>query len=177
MAAIGHQNQRMVNRDKHLILSKHRSALLALIICIVSCLSGCSFGQDSTAHFKTLPEDGWNKAMSITFTPEYPDSSQHFDIALAVRHNNDYQYSNLSLVVDLIDSVKNIARNKIDFELSDGFGNWKGSGFGAIYQSSVVVAQGVSPAQVGSVVVWQAMNNCDVVKNITDIGIIVTPSK
>ena len=85
--------------------------------------------------------------------------------------------SNLSLVVDLIDSVKNVARNKIDFELSDGYGNWKGSGFGAIYQSSVVVAQGVSPSQVGSVVVWQAMNNCDVVKNITDIGIIVTPSK
>ncbi len=167
----------MVNLNKHGILNWHSFTLAAMIMCVVSCLSGCSFGQDSTAHFKTLPDEGWNKGMSITFTPEYPDSSQQFDIALAVRHNNNYQYSNLSLVVDLIDSVKNVARNKIDFELSDGYGNWKGSGFGAIYQSSVVVAQGVSPSQVGSVVVWQAMNNCDVVKNITDIGIIVTPSK
>jgi gliding motility-associated lipoprotein GldH len=129
------------------------------------------------AHFKTLPDEGWNKDMPVKFTPEYADSLITYDIALAVRHNSDYQYSNLSLVIDLIDSVKNVNRSNIDFELSDGYGNWKGSGFGAIYQSSVVIAQGVTPAQVGSIVVWQAMNNCDVVKNVIDIGVIVSPSK
>ncbi|MBQ3323800.1 MAG: gliding motility lipoprotein GldH [Muribaculaceae bacterium] len=159
------------------IISRHFVVLATILMCAVSCLNGCSFGQDSSAHFKTLPDEGWNKAMSIEFTPEYSDSSSTYDIALAVRHNNDYQYSNLSLVVDLIDSVKNVNRTNIDFELSDGYGNWKGSGFGAIYQSSVVIAQGISPSQVSSIVVWQAMNNCDVVKNILDIGIIVTPSK
>ena len=148
-----------------------------MIICVLSCLNACSFGQDSMAHFKTLPDEGWNKGMPISFIPEYSDSSLTYDIALAVRHNNDYQYSNLSLVVDLIDSVKNVSRSNIDFELSDGYGNWKGSGFGAIYQSSIVIAQGVTPSQVGSIVVWQAMNNCDVVKNVIDIGVIVTPSK
>ena len=115
--------------------------------------------------------------MSLKFTPEYSDSSLTYDIALAVRHNNDYQYSNLSLVVDLIDSVKNVTRHDIDFELSDGYGNWLGSGFGAIYQSSVVIAQGVRPSQVSNIVVWQAMNNCEVVKNVIDLGVIVTPSK
>ncbi len=155
----------------------HVVALAAIIACVVSCLSSCSLGQDSTSHFKTLPDEGWHKTLSVAFTPEYADSSLTYDIALAVRHNNDYQYSNLSLVVDLIDSVKNVSRSNIDFELSDGYGNWKGSGFGAIYQSSVVIAQGVRPSQVASVVVWQAMNNCDVVKNVLDIGVIVTPSK
>ncbi len=151
--------------------------MATLILCALSCLNACSFGQDKSAHFKTLPDEGWNKGMSIKFTPEYADSSLTYDIELAVRHNNDYQFSNLSLVVDLIDSVKNVNRNNIDFELSDGYGNWKGSGFGAIYQASVVIAQGVTPSQVGAIVVWQAMNNCDVVKNVTDIGVIVTPSK
>lgn len=155
----------------------HVVAMVAIMMCVLSCLNACSFGQDKSAHFKTLPDDGWNKGMSIKFTPEYPDSTQTYDIELAVRHNNDYQYSNLSLVVDLIDSVKNVSRSNIDFELSDGYGNWKGSGFGAIYQSSLVIAQGVTPSQVGSIVVWQAMNNCDVVKNLLDIGIIVSPSK
>lgn len=155
----------------------HVVAMVALMLCVLSCLNACSFGQDKSAHFKTLPDDGWNKGMSIKFIPEYPDSTQTYDIELAVRHNNDYQYSNLSLVVDLIDSVKNVSRSNVDFELSDGYGNWKGSGFGAIYQSSLVIAQGVTPSQVGSIVVWQAMNNCDVVKNLLDIGIIVSPSK
>ncbi len=115
--------------------------------------------------------------MPIKFTPEYSDSSLTYDVELALRHNNDYQYSNLSLVVDLIDSVKNVTRHDIDFELSDGYGNWRGSGFGALYQSSIVIAQGIKPSQVTSVVVWQAMNNCDVVKNVIDMGVIVKPSK
>ena len=159
------------------ILSSHILAVVAVMICAASCLNGCSFGQDSMAQFKTLPDEGWRKSMSIKFTPEYADSSIHYDIALAIRHNNDYQYSNLSLVVDLVDSVKNVTRSNIVFELSDGYGNWKGSGFGALYQSSVIIAQDVSPSQVNSIVVWQAMNNCDIVKNVIDIGVIVTPSK
>lgn len=150
---------------------------VAILICVLSCLNGCSFGQDSTAQFKTLPDNGWKKSMPISFQPEYADSAMHYDIALAIRHNSDYQYTNLSLVVDLVDSVKNVSRSNIDFELSDGYGNWLGSGFGALYQSSVVVAQDVTPAQVGTVVVWQAMKNCDLIKNVSDIGIIVTPNK
>ena len=129
------------------------------------------------AQFKTLPDEGWQKSMSISFFPEYADSTITYDVELALRHNNSYQYSNLNLVVDLIDSVKNVNRSNIDFVLSDGYGNWLGSGFGALYQSSIVVAQGVKPSQVNSVVVWQAMKNCDVVKNVIDIGIIVNPSK
>ena len=159
------------------ILSTHIFAAFAVMICALSCLNGCSFGQDSMAQFKTLPDDGWRKNMSIKFAPEYADSSLKYDIALAIRHNNDYQYSNLSLTVDLVDSVKNVTRNNIDFELSDGYGNWLGSGFGALYQSSVIIAQDVSPSQVRSIVVWQSMNNCDIVKNVMDIGVIVTPSK
>ena len=152
-------------------------AVMAVILCAFYCLNGCSFKQDSMAQFKTLPDEGWNKTMPISFEPEYSDSSTTYDIALAIRHNNDYQYSNLSLIVDLIDSVKNVSRNNIDFELSDGYGNWKGSGFGALYQSSVVIAQNVTPNQVNTIVVWQAMNNCDVIKNVMDIGIVITPSK
>ena len=115
--------------------------------------------------------------MSISFFPEYADSTITYDVELALRHNNSYQYSNLNLVVDLIDSVKNVNRSNIDFVLSDGYGNWLGSGFGAIYQSSVVIAQGVRPSQVSNIVVWQAMNNCEGGKNVIDLGVIVTPSK
>lgn len=150
---------------------------MAMLCCVVSILVGCSFGQDSMSQFKTLPDEGWQKTMPITFTPEYSDSSLTYDVELALRHNNSYQYSNLSLVVDLIDSVKNVNRNNIDFELSDGYGNWLGSGFGALYQSSIVIAQGVKPSQVCSIVVWQAMNNCDVVKDVVDLGITIKPSK
>lgn len=166
-----------MQRLTDILLLRRSYVMVAILICAIGFLTGCSFGQDSMSHFKTLPDEGWRKSMPIKFVPQYSDSSIHYDIALAIRHNNDYQYSNLNLVVDLVDSVKNVSRNKIDFELSDGFGNWQGSGFGALYQSSVMIAQDISPSQVCSVVVWQAMNNCDVVKNVIDIGVIVTPSE
>ena len=152
-------------------------ALAISLICVMSCLNACSFKHDTTAHFKTLPSKGWSKDMPIKFFPEYADSSLTYDIQLSIRHNNSYQFSNLSLAVDMVDSVKVIHRKEVDFELSDSYGNWKGAGFGALYQASIVVANGVKPSEVKSIVVWQTMENCDVVKDVMDIGITVSPSK
>lgn len=147
------------------------------MVCALPFLGACSFKQSSTSQFKTLPSRGWSKEMPIKFVPEYADSSLTYDIKLAIRHNTSYQYGNLSLVVDLIDSVKVVNRNNVDFEISDSYGNWLGSGFGALYQLNVVIAQDIKPRDVNSIVIWQSMNNCDNVMSITDIGIIVTPSK
>ncbi len=158
-------------------MSRWKIVAAIAMISVMSCLGGCSLKQDTMAQFKTLPGEGWGKDMPIKFTPEYADSALIYDIQLSIRHNNSYQYSNLSLAVDMVDSVKVIHRKEVDFELSDSYGNWKGSGFGALYQTSVVIASGIKPSDVNSIVVWQTMENCDVIKDVIDIGITVTPSK
>ena len=152
-------------------------AVAVTLMSVLSCLNACSFKQDTMAQFKTLPSDGWSKNQPIKFSPEYADSTLTYDILLSIRHNNSYQFSNLSLAVDMVDSVKIIHRKDIDFELSDNYGNWKGSGFGALYQASIVIATGIKPTDVNSIVVWQTMANCDIVKDVVDMGITVTPSK
>lgn len=152
-------------------------AVAVTLISVLSCLNACSFKQDTMAQFKTLPSDGWSKNQPIKFSPEYADSTLSYDILLSIRHNNSYQFSNLSLAVDMVDSVNIIHRKDIDFELSDNYGNWKGSGFGALYQASIVIATGIKPTDVNSIVVWQTMANCDIVKDVVDMGITVTPSK
>ena len=152
-------------------------AVAVTLISVLSCLNACSFKQDTMAQFKTLPSDGWSKNQPIKFSPEYADSTLTYDILLSIRHNNSYQFSNLSLAVDMVDSVNIIHRKDIDFELSDNYGNWKGSGFGALYQASIVIATGIKPTDVNSIVVWQTMANCDIVKDVVDMGITVTPSK
>lgn len=152
-------------------------AVAVTLISVLSCLNACSFKQDTMAQFKTLPSEGWSKNQPIKFSPEYADSTLTYDILLSIRHNNSYQFSNLSLAVDMVDSVKIIHRKDIDFELSDNYGNWKGSGFGALYQASIVIATGIKPTDVNSIVVWQTMANCDIVKDVVDMGITVTPSK
>lgn len=159
------------------ISSRPVIAVAIAMIYVMSCLNACSFKQDTMAQFKALPSEGWSKDMPIRFTPEYADSTLTYDLQLTIRHNNSYQFSNLSLAVDMVDSVKVIHRKDVDFVLSDSYGNWQGSGFGALYQTSIIIATGIKPSDVNSIVVWQTMAGCDVVKDVIDIGITVAPSK
>lgn len=153
-----------------------RAAFLAAAAVVV-CLAACSGTANSFGDFKNLPRNGWQSSMPLRFKPQYADSSKTYDIWLSVRHNTNYQYRNLSLTVDLVSDKRTVERKELDIELSDGYGNWTGSGFGTLYQTSVAVAQGVKPEQAKVVTVWQSMNNCQMVKNITDVGIVVSPSK
>lgn len=158
-------------------INTHALWVLAVALWVAVTLMACTMEKSPKGTFKDVPNVGWNKDMSFSFTPQWSDSSARYDVVLAVRHTSDYRFRNLSLVVDLIDSAAHVDRRKVNFILADSHGNWTGAGFGSLYQSRVVVAQDVSPQQVKSIVVWQAMNNVERVKDVTDVGIIVEQSK
>lgn len=142
-------------------------------------LVACAPENRSTGSFQTLPVNkGWSRAMPLVFEPEYGDSSATYDIVVAVRHTNEYGYSNLPLVVDLIaDSSKIARRVPVEVNVADEFGNWKGTGFGSLYQCRALVAESVSPLQAHKVVVWQAMADTALINNITEVGVIVNVHK
>jgi len=113
--------------------------------------------------------------MPLTFTPAYDDSARVYDLSLAVRHDNAYPYRTLSLVVDAIAADSTVNRQMVDIALADEYGNWTGGGFGALYQQAVTIARGVSPGDVHSVVVWQAMEGCDTLVGLVNVGVIMAP--
>ncbi len=127
------------------------------------------------ASFVHLPSSGWQRSMPLIFIPQYDDSTRRYDISLAVRHDNSYAFSNLSMVVDVIAEDSTVNRSTVDMSLSDQFGNWSGGGFGALYQSAVPIAADVTPAQAHRVVVWQVMEDCDTLRGVVDLGIKCTP--
>ena len=129
----------------------------------------------SHAHFIHLPSSGWQQTAPLHFTPEYDDSTLTYSIALAVRHENSYPYSNLSLAVDLIAIDSTVNRVKVNMDLADEYGDWKGGGFGSLYQRQTIIAGVIAPEDAKSVVVWQAMKGCGNLRNVGDVGIIVTP--
>jgi len=127
------------------------------------------------AHITHLPHDGWQRTLPLTFRPEYDDSAMTYDVSLVVRHDNRYRYRNLSLVVDILAADSALNRQTVNLELADEYGNWTGGGFGALYQDKIMIARTVDPADVQSVVVWQAMPDCDTLQGLVNIGIIVAP--
>ncbi len=116
--------------------------------------------------------------MPIKFEPRLSDSIVPLcNVEVAVRHNTSYSYSNLNLVVDFIDSTYKVMRHNVSIPIAGEQGEWKGTGFGRLYQDKVTVATGVSPSALHSIVVWQAMKGCDKVVDVENVGIIVTPVK
>ena len=161
-------------------MTAHAVAMtLIVVIAAVMFLMGSCQGKPVLTHarFFLLPPEGWQRTMPLTFTPQYDDSTASYAITLAVRHAASYRYRNLSLVVDVIASDSTIDRHNIDMSLADEYGNWSGGGFGTLYQAVVPVMDGVQPRQARSVVVWQAMDGIDTLRNVESLGLIVRPIK
>ena len=129
----------------------------------------------SHAHFTHLPTSGWVRSIPVSFKPVYDDSTLTYSIALAVRHENTYRYRNLSLVVDLIAIDSTVNRNSVNMTLADEFGNWRGGGFGSLYQEEAVIAPVIAPEDAKSIVIWQAMEGCDTLRGLVDVGVFVRP--
>lgn len=157
-------------------LTAHAVAMVMTIAAALLILSGCERKPVMAhAHFKHLPANGWQRIMPLTFTPEYDDSTATYDLALAVRHENTYRYRNLSLIVDVIATDSTVSRHSLDIALADEYGNWSGGGFGTLYQDEVSVVTGILPDEARSLVVWQAMEGCDTLSGLVNVGIIVNP--
>ena len=146
--------------------------IAAAMLIMVSCQHKPVLPHASFVH---LPTGGWQRSLPLTFMPEYDDSTLTYDISLAVRHDNSYRYRNLSLVVDIIAADSTVSRHPVDLSLADEYGNWLGGGFGALYQDEVTVAKNISPMSASSIVVWQAMQGCDTLLGVVDVGVIINP--
>ena len=128
------------------------------------------------ARFIHLPSNGWQSRTPLTFKTQYDDSTATYDLSLAVRHDVTYAYRSLSLVVDIIAADATMTRKTVNIPLADGYGNWTGGGFGALYQDTISIADGISPDKAHSLVVWQAMEGCDTLCGVVDIGVIARPN-
>lgn len=112
-----------------------RARLCGVYICMVSMLAlmACTHGEHS--GYASVSPHGWLYGDTLSAMEGIPDSTHivHGDIAVALRHSNGYQYSNiwLSLTYATPDSI---VTDTIGITLADNFGNWLGQGMGVSYQ-------------------------------------------
>lgn len=154
-----------------------RHLLLAGAAAILVCLGACSPKHSSYSEFTDVPTVGWAHNSPLYFTPQFGDSAGYYDIAVAIRHDQEYAYRNLSITADFIGDNYKLTRRIINVELADVYGTWKGSGFGALYQFKQVVLTHVPANSIHRIVLWQTMSDIDTVRNINDVGVLITPSK
>lgn len=154
-----------------------RAVAMTVFIAAAMLILACCQGKPVMSHARVIhiPASGWQQATPLTFYPEYDDSTLTYSLMLTIRHENSYRYRNLALVIDMVASDSVVNRKKVNMSLADEYGNWKGGGFGALYQDTLRIADVIDPGDARSVVVWQTMAGCDTLHGIIDAGLITMP--
>lgn len=111
---------------------KFSIATLLVLLC-------CSCSEGTTFHgYKTLSSEGWAREQVLNYEVEVDSLNKSSDISLELTYNNDYPYSNLYLFVSANDTIGNeIFSDTLNITLADEFGQWKGDGWGGVYQQIV----------------------------------------
>lgn len=146
-------------------------ALSAAAIIMAACSS-------PTEHsgFTTISSHGWIYGDTVSFTPEPSDSLPYegCDVAIVVRNNNNYEYSNLWLRLDYHGS-DTIHTDTLNIVLADEFGNWLGKGIGGSYHLTDTVMRNIDLDPAKEIKVCHIMRT-DTLEGIEQVGIIVYQS-
>lgn len=147
------------------------SAAAALLLC-----AACSYNPNDYSCFSNIDASrGWKYGTKFIYLPEISDSLAHGQLALMVRHSNDYPFSNLWVELESQQSSDSghivLLRDTFCIELADTYGNWLGSGLGTSFQKVDTIYADFDLAN-GSPLKLRHVMRPDVVKGIEQIGLI-----
>lgn len=108
-------------------------AAAALTLC-----AACSYNPNDYSCFSNInPDEGWKYGLTMIYMPEIADSITTGQLAVMVRHTNDYPFSNLWVELESqqnADGHITFRRDTFCIELADPYGNWYGTGLGTSFQ-------------------------------------------
>lgn len=111
-----------------------RKILIALLL--VCLFASCGNRQTYLHTYQAIPDRGWHVTDSLLFPIPVQLSDTTFNVQLEVRHNVNYNYKNLPLLVECIrqstDTV--LSKDTVNMVLMDESGNWLGKGIGRLLQ-------------------------------------------
>lgn len=128
-----------------ILRSKIRATLLSiLLVCLI--FISCDH-KEVYYHFHEIKDGKWAQYDTLVFEIDSASIELNavYNIAIEVTNNNDYPYRNLwCFIEDNISSDSIVDKTNIELILANEFGKWKGSGFGALYQSSIQLKDKIS---------------------------------
>lgn len=120
---------------------------ISMLILTVVLPGACAPGERDYSRWRNLPSEGWMYADTVSLVPVDTALVGNDSVVtggglnVALRHSNDYPFSNLWLELTYIDANGGAVRDTVNVRLADVFGRWLGIGFGAEYQQEVLVSR------------------------------------
>ena len=139
------------------------------------CLGACSPGHNTYSEFRNLSQEGWAYNDTLTFVPSLKDSINEGCLSIALRHNNNYHYSNLWIEVKHLINDSTSTCDTFNIKLADIYGKWYGTGIGANYQIEQNIIENLKIENGNSLVVRHIMR-VDTLRDIEQIGLFFIPN-
>lgn len=140
-------------------------------------LNGC---LDNAVYEKNIPTDNllWDRKQIPHFNIHIDNTNQNFELYLNLRHTSKYKYSNISLIIEEESPKNQVKRYRVELQLADSDGRWKGIGAGRILSSQVPFLNNHHFADTG-IYTFKIKQNMPVnpLPEIVDVGIKVINGK
>ena len=109
---------------------------------------------------------------TVRLALDVPDSTASYDLALMLRHSDQYTYQNLWLFIQSPDSLSPVQSDTVMACLADDRGQWLGTRAGRYYSGYVIIRRNVTfpTADTYSFAIVQGMRD-SVISGIADVGL------
>lgn len=149
--------------------------LFALII-LTLCLGACLSRHNDYSDFSNLPNSKWKYNDTIIFTPVITDSVSEGHLSLAIRHDNQYIYSNIWVEVSYLSPDSVLQCDTMNIQLADIYGKWQGKGIGASFQIENTISDNHSLCNNRPIKIRHIMQ-ADTLHGVSQVGILFHANK
>ena len=108
------------------------SIVLVTLFLIFSCDDKTDFIQ-----YKSIDSDGWKTNEKVFFEFEVKDTIFPKNLFINIRNNNEYAYSNLYVITELILPNETKVIDTLQYEMTDKTGRFLGEGFTEIKENKL----------------------------------------
>ena len=108
------------------------------ILFVSACIKGSLYEGN-----QDVDPQGWSINDSVEFSVEINDTLTPMNFLFTMRHNADYEYSNIYFFVNTLYPNNHYSRDTIEILLAGKDGKWYGKGFGKLKEVQVMLKKGI----------------------------------
>lgn len=138
----------VLTRMKSIKLTDHlrkRAKLLGMLtgVALTALFLGACVQVSVFESNREINPDGWNLNDSVEFVVDVTDTLSAMNFLLTLRHNTDYEYSNIYFFLNTYYPGNQYSRDTIQLLLAGKDGKWFGEGLGKLREVEVMLKPGV----------------------------------
>lgn len=102
----------------------------------LSLLISCDLNR-TFDEYVSIKNSNWQKEDTITFNLKVLDTISTQNLFINIRNNNDYKYSNIFIITEILAPNQYATIDTLEYEMTDATGKWLGNGFSDLKENKL----------------------------------------